>query len=101
MAEEKGWDWDQRFSEWQQDLEVKLTAGRKETSFKDAFQLMVKLQQFQPDNHTGPLNDDKTFKARSKTAVLTRTPKGPATKIFFNNGQEISVNPNEKSAQPQ
>ena len=97
--EARGWNWDRWFSDW----EKMLKAHRGQVmSANDAFSPVAELKQFQADNHTCPIVDDRRNRlvAGSTTEMLANVPSGPCEKLVNAAGVSYPLRPNDLSTQP-
>ncbi len=96
-AENRGWDWNRWFSEWDASL-----AGRADQrlTLREAFAPLANLLEFQLDNHTGVAASAMHFGSGSRTAVLERKPTGPCTAMKTDSGRAFAIEPNDRGQQP-
>lgn len=95
-AEKRGWNWDSWFADWDRDLAAK---GSAKVSMREALAAVVKLMDFQLDNHTGPAGA-AGFGSGSRTAVLESTPGGTCTEMETAEGKRFDLDPKDPAQVP-
>lgn len=81
-AQQRGWDWNRWFTDWDRDLAGK---GTTKLDLPDALAPFGKLEELQLDNHSGPVGLP-FFSSGSRTAVLDAAPSGVCTQMRTVNG---------------
>jgi hypothetical protein len=95
-AEQRGWDWNRWFADWDTELASK---GSARMALPDALAAFGKLQDVQLDNHSGTVGLPM-FQSGSRTAVLDAAPAGVCTQMRTVNGAVLSLNTKDPAQAP-
>ena len=95
-AQQRGWDWNRWFADWDRDLATK---GNAKLDLPDALAPFGKLEELQLDNHSGPVGLP-FFSSGSRTAVLDALPAGVCTQMRTVDGATFPLNTSDPAQVP-
>lgn len=95
-AEQRGWDWNRWFTDWDHDLAAR---GDTKLPLADALAPVAKLMDFQLDNHSGPVGGAR-FGSGSTTAILDAAPVGACTTMKAADDRTFALDPKDPAQAP-
>jgi hypothetical protein len=95
-AEDRGWNWNAMFRQWDAQL---ARSGRKNLPLTVAFAPWGKLEDVQLDNHSG-VPGLRAFMSESTSSELAQAPHDPCTALRFRGSGQSRLNAQDAGQQP-
>ncbi len=96
LAAARGWNWEQWFENW--DHLLSRHQGEN-LSLTDALQPIAELEEFLPDNYSGPIADIY-FGSGSRSATLRSAPNGACTAMRMRSAKIFPMDSKDRGQQP-
>ena len=96
-AQNRGWNWTPWFTSWDRLLARR---GKQPMIVQEAFEPFQKLEEFQLDNHSGPLLTNARFGSGSRTSLFDLAPDGPCTDMTMAGGMKFTLDAKDPGQQP-
>jgi len=97
-AEKRGWNWQQWFADW--DKRLAAESKGKELPVREAMAPFGELEEFQLDNHSGPLNQSANFGSGSRSAKLGAAPAGECSEMKNTDGKSFVIDARDPAQRP-